>query len=86
MFRGKYVLNFRSISFFLRSEFLVQTNKKGVPVLVSVRLFLRTKSGKKRLRISHIARFQVNTAAFRLVLEVTFIENKAIEEMCEKST
>ena len=45
-----------------------------------------TKRGENRLSFAITARSQLNTAALRLVLGVTFIEKKAIKEMCEKST
>ena len=44
-----------------------------------------TKRGENRLSFAITARFQLNMAALRLVLGVTFIEKKAIKEMCEKS-
>ena len=52
-----------------------------MPVFVSE----LTKRGKNRPIFAITARSQLNMAVFRLVLEVTFVENKAIKGMWENS-
>ena len=45
-----------------------------------------TKRGKNRLSYAITTRSQLKISALRIVLEVTFVENKAIMEMYKKST